>query len=244
MAAVNLIVLFNAITGDSVLLKFVKAKSALMIFLGVKDIVPQSIGCQVLILPFCALLIYLFGLEIIKELEETVFSLDPYEKQVGEEIIALLQNGRNFEECNDNSELESFHQAPCKLGITSSGAALAERSEVSDDTVSQGSAPCSPTVLGSLEDEGAGERSSYPWCPLESLDLNYWILALSASGAANSRSTDSVCSCNLKGTKVVPLEENVTKGSGRNEAEDESQPHRKKFPSSTCWIDIRKSYLS
>ncbi|KAK8522573.1 hypothetical protein V6N13_115537 [Hibiscus sabdariffa] len=176
--------LYLAITGDSVLLKFEKAKSALIDSLRrVEDIVPQSIGCQ--------------NLEIVHELEETVFSLDPYEKQVGDEIIALIQNGGNFEECNDNNELESFHQAACKLGITSSSAALAERralkkvierarleentrkeaivayllslmrkyskvfrSEASDDTESQGSAPCSPTVLGSLEDGGAG--GNYP----------------------------------------------------------------------------------
>ncbi|KAE8667223.1 U-box domain-containing protein 7 [Hibiscus syriacus] len=344
--------LYLAITGDSVLLKFEKAKSALIDSLRrVEDIVPQSIGCQVL--------------EIVNELEETVFSLDLYEKQVGEEIIALLQNGRNFEECNDNNELESFHQAASKLGITSSRAALAERralkkvierarleedkrkesivayllslmrkysklfrSEVSDDNDSQGSAPCSPTVLGSLDYGGAGgnghafERqlsklSSFnfrtsirrsgqiplppeelrcpislqlmyepnviasgqtyericiekwfrdghdtcpktqqklphlsltpnycvkgliaSWCeqngvpipdaPQESLDLNYWRLALSASETANSRSTDSVVSCNFKGAKVVPFEESVTsKEVEGNEAEDESQSPQK-----------------
>lgn len=40
----------QAITGDSVLLKFGKARSALVESLrGVEDIVPQSIGCQVAI---------------------------------------------------------------------------------------------------------------------------------------------------------------------------------------------------
>ncbi|GMI87695.1 hypothetical protein like AT1G24330 [Hibiscus trionum] len=339
--------LYLAITGDSVLLKFEKAKSALIDSLRrVDDIVPQSIGCQIL--------------EIVHELEETVFSLDPYEKQVGDEIIALLQKRRNFEECNDNNELESFHQAACKLGITSSRAALAERrdlkkvierarleedkrkesivsyllslmrkyskifrSEVSDDIESQGSAPCSSTVLGSLEDGGAGGNclgfeqqlrkfSSFDfktnirsgqislapeelrcpislqlmyepvviasgqtyericiekwfrdghdtcpktqqklphlsltrnycvkgliasWCeqngvpipdaPQECLDLNYWRLAWSASETLNSRSTDSVGSCNVKEAKVVPLEENVaSKEVEGHEAEDESQ---------------------
>ncbi|KAK8567603.1 hypothetical protein V6N12_006183 [Hibiscus sabdariffa] len=339
--------LYLAITGDSVLLKFEKAKSALIDSLRrVEDIVPQSIGCQIL--------------EIVHELEETVFSLDPYEKQVGDEIIALIQNGGNFEECNDKNELESFHQAACKLGITSSRAALAERralkkvierarleenmrkesivayllslmrkyskvfrSEVSDDTESQGSAPCSPTVLGSVEDGGAGgnylgferqliKHSSFnfktnirsvqihlppeelrcpislqlmyepvviasgqtyericiekwfrdghdtcpktqqklphlaltpnycvkgliaSWCeqngvpipdaPQESLDLNYGRLAWSSSETANSRSTDSVGSFNLKGAKVVPLEESVTsKEVEGTEAERESQ---------------------
>ncbi|MBA0613608.1 hypothetical protein Godav_014005 [Gossypium davidsonii] len=326
--------LYLAITGDSVLLKFEKAKCALIDSLRrVEDIVPQSIGCQIL--------------EIVSELEGTVFSLDLLEKQVGDEMITLLQHGRKFDDCNDNNELESFHQAATRLGITSSRAALTERralkklieraraeedkrkesivayllhlmrkysklfrSEVSDDNDSQGSTPCSPTVLGSLEDGGSGgngqafERqlsklSSFnfkpnirrsgqipippeelrcpislqlmydpviiasgqtyericiekwlgdghdtcpktqqrlphlsltpnycvkgliaSWCeqngvpnpdgPPESLDLNYWRLALSESETANTRSVDSVGFCNLKGVKVGPLEESGT----------------------------------
>ncbi|KAL1186464.1 hypothetical protein V6Z11_A01G179600 [Gossypium hirsutum] len=171
--------LYLAITGDSVLLKFQRAKCALIDSLKrIEDMVPQSIGCQIL--------------EIVNELEGTVFSLDLFEKQVGDEIITLLQNGRKFEECNDTNELESFHQAASRLGISSSRATLTERralkkvierarveedkrkesivayllhlmrkysklfrSEVSDDD-SQGSTPCSPTVLGSLEDGGSG----------------------------------------------------------------------------------------
>ncbi|MBA0676935.1 hypothetical protein Goari_018371, partial [Gossypium aridum] len=308
--------------------------------------VPQSIGCQIL--------------EIVSELEGTVFSLDLFEKQVGDEIITLLQNGRKFEECNDTNELESFHQAASRLGISSSRAALTERralkkvierarmeedkrkesivayllhlmrkysklfrSEVSDDD-SQGSTPCSPTVLGSLEDGGSGgsgcaferqlsklnsfnfkpnirrsgqiplppEELRCPislqlmyepvviasgqtyericiekwfsdghdtcpktqqklphlsltpnycvkgliasWCeqngvpipdaPQESLDLNYWRLALSASETANSRSMDNVGSCNFKEAKVVSLEKSGTiKEVEVNESENESQ---------------------
>ncbi|KAK8691560.1 hypothetical protein V6N13_075066 [Hibiscus sabdariffa] len=325
--------LYLAITGDSVLSKFEKAKYALIDGLRrVEDIVPHSIGCQIS--------------EIASELEGTVFSLDSSEKQVGDEIIKLLQHGRKFDDCNDNNELESFHQAATRLGITSSRAALTERralkkvieraraeedkrkesivayllhlmrkysklfrSEVSDDNDSQGSTPCSPTVQGSLEGAGAGgnglqfERqlsklSSFnfkpnirsghmplppeelrcpislqlmhdpviiasgqtyericiekwfsdghdtcpktqqklphlfltpnysvkglvaSWCelngvpipngPPESLDFNYWRLALSESETANSRSKDSASSKNLKGAKVVPLDESGT----------------------------------
>ncbi|MFQ6622569.1 hypothetical protein Gotur_001434 [Gossypium turneri] len=339
--------LYLAITGDSVLLKFQRAKCALIDSLKrVEDMVPQSIGCQIL--------------EIVSELEGTVFSLDLFEKQVGDEIITLLQNGRKFEECSDTNELESFHQAASRLGISSSRAALTERralkkvierarmeedkrkesivayllhlmrkysklfrSEVSDDD-SQGSTPCSPTVLGSLEDGGSGgsgcaferqlsklnsfnfkpnirrsgqiplppEELRCPislqlmyepvviasgqtyericiekwfsdghdtcpktqqklphlsltpnycvkgliasWCeqngvpipdaPQESLDLNYWRLALSASETANSRSMDNVGSCNLKEAKVVSLEKSGTiKEVEVNESENESQ---------------------
>ncbi|GMI90209.1 hypothetical protein like AT1G24330 [Hibiscus trionum] len=338
--------LYLAITGDSVLSKFEKAKYALIDCLRlVEDIVPQSIGCQIS--------------EIASELEGTVFSLDPSEKQVGDELIKLLQHGRKFDDCNDNNELESFHQAATRLGISSSRASLIERralkkvieraraekdkrkesivayllhlmrkysklfrSEVSDDNDSQGSTPCSPTVEGSLEGGGAGgnglafERQlsklssfnfkpnirsghmSLPpeelrcpislqlmhdpviiasgqtyericiekwfsdrhdtcpktqqklqhlsltpnycvkgliasWCeqngvpipngPPESLDFNYWRLALSESETANSRSKDNIGSCNLKGAKVVPLEESSTVEEVEgNKAENES----------------------
>ncbi|KAL0421543.1 UNVERIFIED_CONTAM: U-box domain-containing protein 45 [Sesamum latifolium] len=168
--------LYLAITGDSVVLKFEKARCALEDSLKrVEDIVPQAIGGQIA--------------EILVELGRIEFSLDPVEKQIGDEIIALLQQGRNFSSSNDNNELESFHQAAGKLGITSSRAALRERralkklieraraeedkrkesiiayllhlmrkysklfrSELSDDNDSQGSTPCSPTVQGSLDD--------------------------------------------------------------------------------------------
>lgn len=334
--------LYLAITGDSVLLKFEKARSALADSLRrVEDIVPQSISCQIL--------------EIVAELEAVVFTLDPQEKHVGEEIIALLQQGRKFNDSNDNNELESFHQAASKLGITSSRAALTERralkklieraraeedkrkesivayllhlmrkysklfrSEFSDDNDSQGSTPCSPTVQGSLDEGGivgnghAFERqlsklSSFnfrhnirksgqmplppeelrcpislqlmydpviissgqtyericiekwfsdghntcpktqqnlshlcltpnycvkglvaSWCdqngvpvpegPPESLDLNYWRLALSESESTNSRLMNSLGSCKSKFVKVVPLEE-----SGTIEEEDDEK---------------------
>lgn len=323
--------LYLAITGDSVVLKFEKSKSALMDSLRrVEDIVPQSIGSQIL--------------EVVSELQTTEFLLGPLEKQVGDQIIALLQQGKKFDSYNDNNELESFHQAATKLGITSSRAALTERralkklierarveedkrkesivayllhlmrkysklfrSEVSDDNDSQGSTPCSPTVLGSLEDGMSGgnghaferqfsklcsfnfksgvrrsgqmpvppEELRCPislqlmydpviiasgqtyericiekwfgdghntcpktqqqlshlsltpnycvkglvasWCeqngvpipdgPPDSLDLNYWRLALSESDSS-LRLADSDGSCKLKGVKVVPLEEN------------------------------------
>ncbi|CAN0896156.1 U-box domain-containing protein 45 [Linum grandiflorum] len=174
--------LYLAITADSVLLKFERARSSLVDGLRrVEDIVPQSIGCQIV--------------EIINELEGITFSVDPLEKQIGDDIISLLQQGRKFDNCSDSNELESFHQAATKLGITSSRAALTERrclkklierarveedkrkesivayllhlmrkysklfrSDLGDDNDSQGSAPCSPTIVGSLEDNHAFDR--------------------------------------------------------------------------------------
>ncbi|KAC9488815.1 hypothetical protein E3N88_45744 [Mikania micrantha] len=168
--------LYLAITGDSVVLKFEKAKSALEDSLRrVEDIVPQNIGSQIS--------------DILGELKGIEFSLDPFEKQIGDEVIGLLQEGRNFNSSCENNELETFHQAASKLGITSSRGALRERralkkliekcrieddkrkesivayllhlmkkysklfrSDFSDDTDSQnGSTPCSPTVHGSFE---------------------------------------------------------------------------------------------
>ncbi|CAL9239761.1 unnamed protein product [Arabidopsis halleri] len=168
--------LYLAITGDAVLLKFEKAKIALIDGLKrVEDIVPSSIGSQIL--------------EIVGELENTRFMLDPSEKEVGDQIIALLQQGKKFDNCNDNTELEIFHRAATRLSITSSRVALAERralkklidraraeedkrkesivayllhlmrkcsklfrSEILDENDSQGSYPCSPTVQGFNED--------------------------------------------------------------------------------------------
>lgn len=281
------------------------------------------------------------------ELENTEFSLDPLEKEVGEQIIGLLQQGGNFESSSDNNELEVFHQAATRLGITSSRAALTERrclkklierarmeddkrkesivayllhlmrkysklfrSDIWDDNDSQGSSslPCSPTIQGSLDDAPGrafdrqlSKLSSFnfrpcsnnrrsvqmsvppeelrcpislqlmydpviiasgqtyericiekwfsdghntcpkahqqlshlcltpnycvkalisSWCeqngvqvpdgPPESLDLNYWRLALSVSESTDTRSVKGVGPCKLKDMKVVPLEESGT----------------------------------
>lgn len=175
--------LYLAITGDSVVLKFEKARSVLEDSLNqVRDIVPQAIDCQIS--------------EILCELAAIEFSLDPFEKQIGDDIIALLQQGKKFNNCGDNNELESFHQAASRLGITSSRAALRERralkkviekaridddkrkesivaylshlmrkysklfrSDLSDDNDSQGSTPCSPTVQGSTFEENNNVRA-------------------------------------------------------------------------------------
>ncbi|KAG0484856.1 hypothetical protein HPP92_008935 [Vanilla planifolia] len=167
--------LYLAITGDSVLMKFEKVRCSLQESLrSVEEIVPETIGCQIL--------------EIVGELEAVVFWLDVSEKQIGNDLISLLKKERRDDSSNQNYELEIFHHAASSLGITSSRAALVERralkklieraraeddkrkesiisyllhllrkysklfrGEIADDTDSQGSAPCSPTILGSLE---------------------------------------------------------------------------------------------
>ncbi|KAI7742551.1 hypothetical protein M8C21_033148, partial [Ambrosia artemisiifolia] len=64
--------------------------------------------------------------DILGELKGIEFSLDPLEKQIGDEIIGLLQEGQNLNNC-ENNELETFQQAATKLGITSSRGAVRER---------------------------------------------------------------------------------------------------------------------
>ncbi|KAL5556891.1 hypothetical protein UlMin_039127 [Ulmus minor] len=100
-----IILTMQVITGDSVLTKFEKARCALQDGLRcVDDIVPQSIGYQVLVVisltPYdCFFFFFSFRIfEIVSVLEVTIFAIDPLEKQ-----------------------------AATKLGITSSKAALAER---------------------------------------------------------------------------------------------------------------------
>ncbi|KAK4265025.1 hypothetical protein QN277_026130 [Acacia crassicarpa] len=106
--------LYLAIAADVVLLKFEKPKSAIKDGLKqVEDIVPRSIACQ------CQ--------EILNELEGVKFALDPTEKQVGADLISLLQQGRQCGDSSDASELECFHQCAIRLGITSSREALTER---------------------------------------------------------------------------------------------------------------------
>ncbi|XP_062228710.1 U-box domain-containing protein 45-like [Phragmites australis] len=164
--------LYLAITAETVLLKFEKARSQLQESLRrVESIVTEDIGCKIV--------------EIIGELEEIAFTLDQSEKEAGDEVINLLQRNNKINGSSDSGELEVFHMAALKLGITSSRAALTERralkkliekarsdedkrkefvvsylynlmrkyskffrSEAGDDTDSQGSSPCSPTVLG------------------------------------------------------------------------------------------------
>ncbi|XP_031494770.1 U-box domain-containing protein 6-like [Nymphaea colorata] len=107
--------LYLAITGDSVLLKFEKTRHALEESLKrVEDIVPHVTSCQIM--------------SIVNELQATVFALDPLEKQVGDDVILLLHQDRNCgSSFNEMSEIEAFHQAAIKLGITSLASALAER---------------------------------------------------------------------------------------------------------------------
>ncbi|GFS33826.1 plant U-box 45 [Actinidia rufa] len=143
--------LYLAITGDSIVLKFEKARCSLEDSLRrVNDIIPQAIGSEIS--------------EILNEFEGIEFSLDPLEKQVGDDIIALLQQGRGFSgNCIDNNELESFHQAASRLGITSSRAALTERralkklierARVEEDKRKEVQHLAPLTVQGSFEDVG------------------------------------------------------------------------------------------
>ncbi|KAL2233712.1 UNVERIFIED_CONTAM: U-box domain-containing protein 45 [Sesamum indicum] len=176
--------LYLAITGDSVVLKFDKARNVLADSLRrVEDIVPRVIGCQIA--------------EILDELRKIEFSLDPVDKQIGDDIIVLLQQGINSNpSSSDSNEFQSFHKAASKLGITSSKAILWERrslknlmerargeenkkkgaitayllhlmtkysklfrTEFSDDNDSQESTPCSPSIDGSLEDSSLCGRN-------------------------------------------------------------------------------------
>ncbi|KAK9092021.1 hypothetical protein Syun_026932 [Stephania yunnanensis] len=120
----------SAITGDSIVLKFEKARSALEESLKrVEDIVQQAISCQVLV--------------IVNELRRTIFTLDPLENQVGDDVIALLQQDRNFNDGGDNNLTERRSLKK-----------LVERARIDEDKIKEyiGSAPCSLTVPSSFEE--------------------------------------------------------------------------------------------
>ncbi|KAG8383287.1 hypothetical protein BUALT_Bualt05G0168900 [Buddleja alternifolia] len=182
--------LYLAITGDSVVLKFEKARCSLADSLRrVENIVPQAIGGQIA--------------EVLGEVGGIEFSLDPVEKQIGNEIISLLQQSRKFNsDSNDTNELEYFHQAASKLSITSSRAAVRERralkklieraraeddkrkesivaylmhllrkysklfrSDFLDDNDSPGSTPCSPSINGYFFDQQLSKHNSFDFKP-------------------------------------------------------------------------------
>ncbi|KAG6486754.1 hypothetical protein ZIOFF_055333 [Zingiber officinale] len=108
--------LYLAITSDSVLVKFNKVKCGLEEGLQlVHGIVPQQdISRRIK--------------EIMEAAAATGFALDQSEKQVGDEVISLLNKEKRFDgDSNDHEELKIFHQAVLKLGITSYKTALWER---------------------------------------------------------------------------------------------------------------------
>ncbi|KAK9098642.1 hypothetical protein Syun_025687 [Stephania yunnanensis] len=59
-------------------------------------------------------------LVIVNELQRTIFTLDPLENQVGDDVIALLQQDRNFNDGGDNNDDDSQGSAPCSLTVLSS----------------------------------------------------------------------------------------------------------------------------
>ncbi|KAH9302218.1 hypothetical protein KI387_013801, partial [Taxus chinensis] len=175
--------LYLAITGDSILIKFGRAKNALDQSLRrVESIVPQILGQQIA--------------EIVNELEGITFALEPSEKEVGDEVIALLQQEKDPSCANGTSELDAFHRVAVKLGIVSSRAVLTEKralkrlldkarqdedkrkesiiiylmhllrkytkvfkNEYSDGADSPNSDPCSPSVMSSLDKVSVNGRN-------------------------------------------------------------------------------------
>ena len=65
--------------------------------------------------------------EIVKELEGTAFALERSEKEVGDEVITLLQQDQNPSSGNDTSEMDAFHRVASKLSIMSLRAVLTEK---------------------------------------------------------------------------------------------------------------------
>eukprot|EP01018_Ginkgo_biloba_P008289 Gb_24983 [translate_table: standard] len=106
--------LYLAITGDSVLAKFVRIKGSLDQSLSsLKAMVPRSLAQQIA--------------EIVKELEETTFALELSEKEVSNDVITLLQQDKDPGSLNNISELEAFHWAAERLGIISPRDVLTEK---------------------------------------------------------------------------------------------------------------------
>lgn len=104
--------LYLAVTGDSILSKISRIKNSLAESLShLQSMVPRNLASQIA--------------EIVEELEETTFALEPSEMEIGIDIITLLQHSSGS--WNDTSQLEVFHQVANRLGIISPKDVLTER---------------------------------------------------------------------------------------------------------------------
>lgn len=104
--------LYLAVTGDSILAKFLRIKNSLAESLShLQSMVPRNLASQIA--------------EIVEELEETTFALASSEMEIGIDIITLLQHSSGS--WNDTSQLEVFHQVVNRLGIISPKDVLTER---------------------------------------------------------------------------------------------------------------------
>ena len=65
--------------------------------------------------------------EIVKDIQGTTFALERLEKEVGDEVITLLQQDKNPSNGNDTSEMDAFHRVASKLSIMSLRAVLTEK---------------------------------------------------------------------------------------------------------------------
>jgi len=89
--------LYLAITGDSVLIIFDKARNDLPHSLRrVESIVPQILGERFL--------------KLLKSSREQHLHLNDQKKEVGDEIVALLQQDNDHSNGNDTSEMYAFNQ--------------------------------------------------------------------------------------------------------------------------------------
>ncbi|KAK3144422.1 hypothetical protein QOZ80_4AG0312860 [Eleusine coracana subsp. coracana] len=106
--------LYLALTAESVLTKFEKARQGLLESLRqVEEAVSEVVNSKVT--------------EIAQELDKAVFALDPSEKQTGDEVNQLIQNENKSNGFLQDNELEFFRQIAFRVGISSSASAITER---------------------------------------------------------------------------------------------------------------------
>ncbi|KAK3142237.1 hypothetical protein QOZ80_4BG0344020 [Eleusine coracana subsp. coracana] len=106
--------LYLALTAESVLAKFEKARQGLLESLRqVEETVSEVVNSKVT--------------EIAQELDKAVFALDPSEKQTGDEVNQLIQNENKSNGFLQDNELEFFRQIAFRVGISSSASAITER---------------------------------------------------------------------------------------------------------------------
>uniref|UniRef100_I1PMI2 RING-type E3 ubiquitin transferase n=1 Tax=Oryza glaberrima TaxID=4538 RepID=I1PMI2_ORYGL len=106
--------LYLAFTAENVLAKFEKARYALLESLHqLEETLPEAASSQIL--------------DIAKDLEKAVFTLDLIEKQAGVDVNQLVQNEAKSNGFLHDNELEFFRQTAFRVGVASSATALTER---------------------------------------------------------------------------------------------------------------------
>ncbi|XP_042500912.1 U-box domain-containing protein 5 isoform X2 [Macadamia integrifolia] len=111
--------LYLAITGETILSRCEKVRKALERSLTqIQDMVPLVLAGQIS--------------GIVQDLRDAKFFMDPYEKEAGKVLLALLWRDPSISDAVETSEFEAFQLAAVRLQLTSAKALLIEKRSINN----------------------------------------------------------------------------------------------------------------